>query len=1036
MFFDALIRLSVRHKGLVLFAVLGLALWGGWSAVNLPLDAVPDITNNQVQVITQSPSLAPQEVEQLLTQPVELALMNLPGRVETRSLSRFGLSIVTIVFEEEIETLHTRQLVAEQLLEAAENIPKGLGTPRMMPITTGLGEIYQYTLKPQKGFEGQYSALELREIQDWVVKRHLAGIPGVAEVSSFGGFVKQYEVAVSPEKLSEYGLSLRQIYEVLQQNNQNAGGGYIEKTQRAYYIRAEGRLENLAQIEALPIVPGQQLRLGDVARVRLGHALRFGALTQDGKGEAVGGIVMMLKGENAYAVTERVQERVKKIQSTLPKGLKIEPYLDRSDLVNRTIRTVAINLAEGGLIVIFVLILMLGHLRAGFIVASVIPLALLFALGLMRLFGVSANLMSLGAIDFGLVVDGSVIIIEAVLHNLHTRFTQTPERGEFEEELTQSAQRIRKSAAFGEFVILIVYLPILALSGIEGKMFQPMAMTVCFAILGGLLLSLTYVPAMGALFLRKHIKADFTFPDKFIAFLYRYYDWSFQKLWKIKGVVLAVVLLIFAFSLWTFNRMGGEFIPTLEEGDLACQQVIPTGGSLQESVRASTEMQKILLAQFPEIKTIVAKIGSAEVPTDPMGIEDSDIMIVLKEKDEWTSANTREELVEKMKRALEKIPHAEYEFTQPIQLRFNELMTGVKSDIALKIFGEDLELLAQKGEEVATLIAEVPGAADVRVEQTEGFPQLIIRFRREALAQYGLHAAELAAFVRAAYAGQPVGLLLEGERRFEIVVRLSPEARQDLTQLADLRVPLPNGTQIPLQQVADIQLKEGPALINREEGKRRIVIGVNARGRDVQSIVQDIQQRLEVSLELPPGYLITYGGAFENLQDAQARLLVAVPVALALIFLLLYVTFGKIRLALLIFTAIPLSAIGGIFALELRGMPFSISAGVGFIALFGVAVLNGIVLVSQFEILKENKELDLLERLQKSTALRFRPVLTTALVAALGFLPMMLSTQAGAEVQQPLATVVVGGLLTATLLTLYLLPMLYALSEHSFSSKK
>lgn len=1036
---DAIIAFSVRNKLIIGLLMLIWVIWGLYAATKIALDAVPDITNNQVQVITQSPSLSPQEVEKFITFPIELAMANVQRKVEIRSISRYGLSVVTIVFDEGMDILQARQLVAEQMRIAEANIPPEFGKPEMMPITTGLGEIYQYVLQVKPGYESRYSPMELRTIQDWLVKRYLAGISGIADVSSFGGFVKQYEVSVLPDRLRSFGLTPADLFRALQANNQNTGGSYMERGQRAFYIRAEGLAQGIADIEKIIVARKGNLPVlvRDVASVQLGYAPRFGAMTKDGKSEVVGGITLMLKGANSSDAIANVKARVAQVQQIMPEGVSIEPYLDRSLLVTKTIKTVAQNLAEGGLIVVAVLVLMLGNLRAGLVVASVIPLSFLFALGMMNMFGVSANLMSLGAIDFGLIVDGAIIIVEAMMHRLHSsNLPQRLTKEQMNDEVIHTAIQIRRSAAFGELIILMVYLPILALTGIEGKMFKPMAQTVGFAIFGALLLSFTYVPMASALFLSKNTVKKVNFSDRMIEWLHSFYRPVLLLALRQKAIFLTLIVTIFAGCLWLFSRMGGEFIPTLDEGDLACQQVVPVGTSLSESVHTSLEMQKILMKHFPdEVKTIVAKTGSAEIPTDPMGVEDSDIAIVLHPREQWKKAAGREELAGLMKAKLaEFMPWVSYEFTQPIQLRFNELMTGVKSDVAIKIFGEDLDVLAAKGADAAQLIAKIQGAGDVRVEQTEGMPQVVVRYKRDKIAQYGLSIEELNRTVQIAFAGLSAGTIYEGERRFDLVTRLPQDMRHQLNDIANLYVNLPDGNQVLLKEVADIVEEQGVSLITREDTRRRIVIGVNVRNRDVESFIGDVEKTLASRLKLPSGYSIVYGGQFENLQAAKARLSIAVPAALGLILILLYFTFGSMRQSLLIFSAVPLAAIGGILGLWLRDMPFSISAGVGFIALFGVAVLNGIVLIGQFNHLKQDGIGDIRSRVLEGTHVRFRPILTTALVAALGFLPMATSTQAGAEVQKPLATVVIGGLITALLLTLLVLPVLYEWEENNSSN--
>lgn len=1023
-----IVEQSVNNKLVVLLLVLAMAAAGIYNLGRLPLDAVPDITNNQVQVVTISPTLAPQEVEQFITYPVELAMANLPGVEEIRSLSRYGLSVVTIVFRESMAVLDARQLVREQIDLAAEEIPPGYGTPELMPITTGLGEIYQYVLQVKPGYESQYDAMELRTIQDWIVKRQLAGIPGIIEISSFGGYLKQYEVAADPSLLQSMGLSIYEVFNALERNNQNTGGSYIEKGSHAYYIRSEGLIQSLQEIESIQVAQrgSTVLRIGDVATVRYGHAPRFGAMTMDGKGEVVGGIALMLKGANSSETIRNVQERVEQVQSSLPEGVEIYAYLDRSVLVGKAIDTVKRNLLEGGAIVILVLMLLLGHFRASLIVASIIPLAMLFAISLMYQFGVSANLMSLGAIDFGIVVDGAVIVVEGVLHTLFVVYAgRELTRKEMDSVIVNQTAALFRVAVFGVFIILIVFVPILTLTGVEGKMFHPMALTFGFAILGALLLSLTYVPVMSALLLPRRIVPRRTIADRLVELFRRMYKPVLERALQFPKALIAgfVVLLIGSFLI--FRSLGSEFIPTLEEGDLAMQMTIPPGSSLQESIRTSTKAEQILLEKFPEINHIVSKIGTAEVPTDPMAIEDADIMIILKEKDEWVTATDREALADSMKSALEVVAGAMFEFTQPIQLRFNELMTGSKGDIAVKIFGEDTDTLKVYADRAARLIEQVPGAADVKVEQTEGLPQLKIEYDRFKLAQYGVHVDDLNFIIRTAFAGERAGVIFENERRFDLVLRFTELQRENL-RLDRLFVPLPNGGSIPMSELASVHYEEGPMQISRENTRRRIVIAINVRNRDIASLVEEIQSVLTDELSLPAGYNIRYGGEFENLQRAQKRLLLAVPLALALIFLLLYLAFGNLKDATLIFLSVPMSAVGGVLALWSRGMPFSISAGVGFIALFGVAALNGIVLVSYFRKLRfEDKLSDIREVVIQGSLVRMRPVITTALVAAFGFLPMAISTTNGAEVQKPLATVVIGGVFTDTLLTLLLVPVLY-----------
>ncbi|WP_076774342.1 efflux RND transporter permease subunit [Bernardetia litoralis] len=1046
---DNLIGFSIRNKFIVFMGVLALIGWGTYSLLHLPLDAVPDITNNQVQIVTQSPTLAPQEVERFITAPVEISMANLPNVIEVRSVSKYGLSVVTIVFKEDTKLLEARQLVSEQLTAISAEIPAHLGTPSLMPITTGLGEVYQYTLKVEDKFKNKYSITELRTIQDWIVKRQMAGVEGIVEVSSFGGNLKQYEVAVNPSTLQGLGITLNDIYDALASNNANGGGSYIEKTHYRYYVRTEGliNIENtknpLKQIQEIPIKVrnSKPILIGEIAEVKEGFAPRLGAMTQGGTGEAVGGIVLMLKGGNSSEVIKNIEERVKLVQKALPEGVSIVPYLERSDLIGRAIATVSKNLAEGALIVIFVLVLLLGNFRAGFIVASVIPLALMFAFGMMNLFGVSANLMSLGAIDFGLIVDGSVIIVENVIHQLYKKYKgQKLTSQQMDNAVLDSSLQIRQSAAFGEIIILMVYLPILALTGVEGKMFKPMAETVIFAILGAFILSLTYVPMMSAWLLSKNIKEKHSQAERISNSIMQtaeiFYIPILVKSLQFGKSIVAIFAIIFGLSLYVFLQMGGEFIPTLEEGDFAMQLTLSAGSSLKESIKTSTEAEQILIKNFPnEVRDVVSKIGTAEIPTDPMSIENADIMILLYPKSEWKITQDQEELVIKMKESLEILPHAEFEFTQPIQLRFNELITGDKSDIAIRVFGESLDTLYNYGQKIGALSEKIEGVGDVRVEQIVGLPQFVVEYDRPKLAQYGITIDAANRLVETAFAGGYAGTIYEGEKRFDLVVRLSEKDRNDPSTLENLFITIPStinttNQQIPLNTVAKIKRIEGAAQISRENTQRKLTVGINVRGRDVESLVNELSKKIDTQIKLPAGYLVTYGGQFENLQAAKARLMIAVPVALLIIFALLFITFGSLQQATLIFTAIPLSAIGGVWALWLRDMPFSISAGVGFIALFGVAVLNGIVLIARFnDLKKEDPTLPLKERIIQGTKDRLRPVLMTALTAALGFLPMAISTAAGAEVQKPLATVVIGGLITATVLTLIVLPILYGFLE-------
>lgn len=1028
---EKIIRFSVENKFIVgLFTVVLIAT-GIYSMQQLPIDAVPDITNNQVQIVTSSTSLAPQEVEQFITFPVELAMANIPKVVETRSISRFGLSVVTVVFEEDVDIMKARQFVKEQIDMAKSEIPSALGTPEMMPITTGLGEIYQYTLEVDSSFRDQYGPMELRTIQDWIVKRQLTGIEGIIEVSSFGGYLKQYEVSVDPFKLKSNNVTIGELFSALEKNNENSGGSYIEKGDKAFYIRTEGLISNISDIENIVVKTNVNVPVfvRNVATVNFGYPPRFGAMTKDGKGEAVGGITLMLKGANSSDAIEKVHQRISEVQQSLPEGINIVPYLDRSVLVGKAINTVSRNLIEGGLIVIFVLILLLGNFRAGLIVASVIPLSLLFAFILMDLFGVSANLMSLGAIDFGIVIDGAVIIVEGVLHLMYTSYVgKKLTQSEMDATIVRTSSSIIGSAAFGVLIIIVVFIPIMTLTGIEGKMFTPMAKTVSFAILGALVLSVTYVPMMSALILKKSIKERRTFADKIVDGMRNFYQPLLTRVLRIPYLIIGGAAALFVAVVFMFNSLGAEFVPTLDEGDLAMQVTIEPGSTLTKMIETTTEAEKVLLENFPEVEHVVSKIGTAEVPTDPMAVEDADVMILLKDRSEWVSATSREELASRMKAELESIKHAQFDFTQPIQLRFNELISGSKTDVAIKLFGEDLNELAIKGNQIASIVKKIPGAGDVKIEQTEGLPQMMVKLNRSKLALYNLDIEELNRIIRTAYAGENTGIVYEGERRFDLTVRLDANYRKDM-DLSKLFVNTPSGILIPLSEVATVELQDGPTLVSRENANRRIAVGVNIRNRDIASYIDEVQKSLEKNLQLKPGYFIEYGGQFENLVAAKKRLGIAVPVALLLIFILLFFAFKSFRYALLIYVTVPLSAVGGVLALYLRGMPFSISAGVGFIALFGVAVLNGIVLISYFNKLKSEGMSDLKSLVLKGSLARLRPVIMTAAVASLGFLPMALSVSAGAEVQKPLATVVIGGLVTATLLTLIVIPVIYYLTE-------
>ena len=1033
---NKIIEFSIKNKLIIGLFVIGLLGYGVYEVTKLPIDAVPDITNNQVQVITIAPSFGATDIERLVTFPIEQANNNISGLKEIRSFSRFGLSLVTIVFDDETDIYWARQQVGERLQKIQSQIPQGIGNPELGPVSTGLGEIYQYVLRVKEGSSKKYDETELRTIQDWIVRRQLLGVKGVAEVSSFGGKLKQFEIAVNPNKLQSYNITIQDVFNALEKNNQNTGGTYIEKGPTVLFIRSEGLIgseDDIKNISIKATANGTPLFMRDVAEVKIGHATRYGAMCYNDQGEVSGAVVMMLKGANSSDVIKNVKERVTQIQKSLPDGVVIEPFLDRTKMVNNAIGTIEQNLMEGALIVIFVLVLFLGNFRAGLLVASVIPLAMLFAIILMNAFGVSGNLMSLGALDFGLIVDGAVIIVEAVMHQLtHSKkFKDISQlnQEQMDNEVNVSASKMMNSAVFGQVIILVVYLPIFTLQGIEGKMFKPMAQTVAFALLGAFILSLTYIPMMSALFLSKQTKHKPNFSDKLMNSVERVYQHALSKVLTYPKFILSVVIVMFISAIITLTFLGGEFIPALEEGDFAVEARVLTGSNLNTTIENTQKAAHILKTQFPEVEKVVTKIGSGEVPTDPMPMEAADMMVILKDKSEWTSAKTFNELSEKMGKAVSEVPGLTTSFQYPVQMRFNELMTGAKQDVVCKIFGEDLDTLAAYAEKLSKLISGVEGAKNLYVEAVTGMPEVLIDYNRDAIAQYNLSISDINKVVNTAFAGQSTGLLFEGEKRFDIVVRLQSDRRNNLEDVKNLLIPTSNGTQIPLYQLAQVEIKNGPNQIQREDAKRRIIVGFNIRGRDVQTIVNELQQKVETQIKFPAGYYVTYGGAFENLNAAKQRLMIAVPVSLVLIFILLFFAFNSVKQGLLIYSAIPLSAIGGIFFLALRGMPFSISAGVGFIALFGVAVLNGIVLIAEFNRLKQEGMNDLERIVLMGTKVRLRPVLMTAFVASLGFLPMALSNGAGAEVQRPLATVVIGGLMIATFLTLFVLPILYILFE-------
>lgn len=1026
---NKIIDFSINNKFIVGLFTLAIVGVGIWSMTKVPIDAVPDITNNQVQVITQAPNLGTEDIEQIITYPVEIAMSNLPNVKEIRSISRFGLSVVTVVFDDEMGTYLPRQLVAEKLNEVKEKIPAGFGEPSMGPITTGLGEIYQYTLRVEPEFKDTYSLTELRTMQDWIVQRQMAMVEGVVEVNAIGGKIKQYEVSVDPNELKSIGLTITDIFLALEANNQNTGGAYIEKNRQANFIRGEGLVRNLDDIKKTVVtnVNNIPVTIGDIAEVQFGSAIRYGALTQDGDGEVVGGSVMMLKGANSNDVITNVKNRIAQIQESLPEGVVIEPFLDRSKLISETTSTVSTNLIEGALIVIFILIFLLGNWRGGLIVASTIPLSLLFAFILMNVFDVWANLMSLGAIDFGIIVDGAVIIVESTVFIIAAQVLKKKVLSSKERDKVASmaSKKMMNAAFFGQLIILIVFLPILALEGIEGKMFKPMALTFIFAMLGAMVLCLTYVPMMSALILRAPKNDKKSYGDRVVHWVERKYQPLLEKALQKGKWIIGFAIVLFAVTVLMFTKMGGEFIPQLDEGDIAFHAILNPGSSLTETIETTTKIEQIVMAKFPEVEKIVSRIGVAEIPTDPMPMDIADVFVILKPKSEWTTVASKDELIDKMKEAVEIIPGVNYEFTQPIEMRFNELLEGVREDIAIKIYGDDIDILSQKADEITKIIAGTPGIGDMKAEATTGLPQMTITYNRNKLAQYGLQINSLNKTVQSAFAGGNAGVIFEGEKRFDLVVRLNAKNREDITDVQNLYISLPSGAQIPLREIADISYKAGPMQISRDNTNRRTYVGINVRGRDVKSLVTEIKTKLDTQLELPTGYFIRYGGAFENLERASNRLQMVVPLALFLIFILIYFALKSLPQTLMIYIAIPMATIGGVFALWFRDMPFSISAGVGFIVLFGVAVLNGLVMISGLNELKEEGVTNLKDRIIQGTKRRIRPIMLTASTDMLGFLPMALSASAGAEVQRPLATVVIGGLLTSTLLTLFVLPILY-----------
>ena len=1023
---NALIRFSIAQKLVVLLLVAIMAAAGAYSLVNLPIDAVPDVTNVQVQVLTSAPSLAPLEIERQITFPVEVAMSGIPNVEEIRSVSKFGISNVTIVFEESTDIYFARQLILERLATAREQIPPGIRSPEMGPIATGLGEIYQYEVKAEKG--SNYTPTDLRTIHDWNIRRQLMSVPGVTEVNSHGGFGKQYDVRLVPEKMQSYGVGLRDVYEAVMRNNGTVGGGYIEKGAEQYLLRGVGLVEKMDDIANIVVKTGANgvpVYVKDLGEIVEGKGIRQGAVTAGGEGEIVSGMAIMLKGENSRAVAERVAERIVEIRKTLPKGVTIEPFYDRTALVKRAIATVETNLLEGAALVILVLLVLLGNWRGALLVATIIPLSMLFAAILMRIFNVSGNLMSLGALDFGLIVDGAVVMVENVVRRRaeaqHEKSNEPPER-----TILEACLEVARPVVFAVAIIGIVYLPILSLRGIEGKMFVPMALTVIFALLGSLLLSLTYVPAMLALTLRGNVSEKESFLIRWAKQAYRP---SLDFVMKFRSQVLAAAVTTVLLSAIVFPYLGGEFIPRLDEGDILIEAILLPSVSLKQSMKITTEVEKSLLA-FPEVKQIVSKCGAPAVANDSMSLNQCDVFVMLNPIEDWKSGKTKEELVAAMSKKVEmEVPGvASFGFMQPIEMRVNELIAGTRGDVAVKLFGDDLAVLAQKGEEINRVLGSIQGAVENRAEVTTGLPQLQVKPDRAAIARYGLNVEDVNDLVESIFAGKKTGEVFEGEQRFDIVLRLNEEASQTVESVRNLMLTAPNGSRVPLAQVADVSLIESAAQISRDDTRRRIVVSTNVRERDVASFVEEAKQKIEKEVQLPPGYFLKWGGAFENLERATGRLMIVVPIALFLIFVMLFSSFGSAKQALMIYTGIPFAIVGGVVALAIRGMPFSISAGVGFIALFGVAVLNGVVMVSFINHLREEGK-SVLDAVKEGSMTRLRPVLMTALVASLGFIPMALATSAGAEVQRPLATVVIGGLITSTLLTLLILPTLYAWFE-------
>ena len=1025
---NAILRLSVERRFLMLSLILVLVGVGVWSFQRLPIDAVPDITNVQVQINTEAPGYSPLEAEQRITFPVETALYGLPNLSYTRSLSRYGLSQVTVVFEEGTDIYFARNLINERLGAIKSALPPGL-EPEMGPIATGLGEIFMYTVEALPGATqadgSPLDATALREIQDWIIKPQLAQVPGVIEVNTIGGYDKQYHVTPSPQRLLEFGITVDELVSALRANNTNRGAGYIERNGQQLLVRSPGQLATIGDIEQVVIAnrDGAPVRVADVAEVAIGKELRTGAATRDGK-ETVMGTAMMLVGENSRAVAQAVAEKLDAIQPSLPDGVKVEAVYDRTALVDKAIATVEKNLLEGALLVIVVLFLLLGNLRAALITAAVIPLSMLATITGMVRSGVSANLMSLGALDFGLIVDGAVIIVE----NCIRRLSQAQHQGQLalKERLQlvfEATNEVIRPSLFGVAIITVVYLPIFALTGVEGKMFHPMAATVVMALLAAMVLSLTVVPAAVAVFMGGKISEK---ESPVIGGAKSLYRPALRVAIRFRWLVLGGATTLVAVCLWLATTLGSEFIPQLDEGDIALHALRIPGTGLEQSIEMQSQLEERLKA-FGEVDKVFAKIGTPEVATDPMPPSVADNFVILKPRSQWPDPDkTKDELVAEMAEAVEMLPGNKYEFTQPIEMRFNELISGVRADLGIKVFGDDLDQLLTSANDVLEAVESMEGAADTRVEQVTGLPMLSVHPKRMALSRYGLTVDDLQDLVAAGVGGENAGLIYEGDRRFQLVVRLPEDIRRDVNSLADLPVPLPDGGYVPLSEVAELELAPAPNQISRENGKRRVVVTANVRDRDLGGFVEEAQARIADDVDLPAGYWLDYGGTFEQLQSASQRLAIVVPVTLAIILALLVMAFGSLKDALIIFTGVPLALTGGVLSLWLRDMPLSISAGVGFIALSGVAVLNGLVMIAFIRDLWHEQG-DLMKAIVEGALIRLRPVLMTALVASLGFVPMALNTGTGAEVQRPLATVVIGGIISSTLLTLFVLPVLYAL---------